>query len=159
MPERLRGLWRQRLRWAEGGGQMLVDNAGPMLRAAAPSLLPVYINAAVAIAWSYCILVLLAIGLLRYVGLPLADWVPSVAIVPAWYELTLCFTYLVQAVMSTTLERRFEPHMLRSLFWIIWYPLAFWVLSATTSVLALPRAFLRPRKGRTTWVSPDRGLR
>jgi hypothetical protein len=28
-----------------------------------------------------------------------------------------------------------------------------------TSVVALPRALLRPRKGRTTWVSPDRGLR
>jgi poly-beta-1,6 N-acetyl-D-glucosamine synthase len=32
MPETLRGLWRQRLRWAEGGGHMLHDNALPMLR-------------------------------------------------------------------------------------------------------------------------------
>jgi biofilm PGA synthesis N-glycosyltransferase PgaC len=159
MPERLRGLWRQRLRWAEGGGQMLVDNAGPMLRAAAPSLLPVYINAVVAIAWSYCILVLIAFGLLRQVGLPLADWIPGVSVLPDWYGLALCFTYLLQALTSTALERRFEPRMQRSLFWIIWYPLAFWALSTTTSVLALPRAFLRPRKGRTTWVSPDRGLR
>jgi biofilm PGA synthesis N-glycosyltransferase PgaC len=130
-----------------------------MLRAAAPSLLPVYINAVVAIAWSYCILVLIAFGLLRQVGLPLADWIPGVSVLPDWYGLALCFTYLLQALTSTALERRFEPRMQRSLFWIIWYPLAFWALSTTTSVLALPRAFLRPRKGRTTWVSPDRGLR
>ena len=56
-------------------------------------------------------------------------------------------------------ESRFEPGMFRSLFWIIWYPLAFWALSALTAAIALPRAALRPRQGRTTWVSPDRGLR
>ena len=61
--------------------------------------------------------------------------------------------------MSTTLERRFEPNIRRSLFWIVWYPLAFWAFSAATSVLALPRVLLMPRERRTTWVSPDRGLR
>ena len=49
--------------------------------------------------------------------------------------------------------------MLRSLFWMIWYPVAFWMLSAVTTVAALPRVLLQPRKERTTWVSPDRGLR
>ena len=47
--------------------------------------------------------------------------------------------------------------MLRGLFWIIWYPLAFWLLSTLTTVAALPRALVRPR--RATWESPDRGLR
>jgi poly-beta-1,6-N-acetyl-D-glucosamine synthase len=159
MPERLGGLWQQRLRWAEGGGQMLVDNAGPMLRGTAPSLLPVYVNAMAAIAWSYCILALMIVGLLRLVGLPVAAWIPGVSVLPDWYGLALCCTYLLQAIMSTTLEQRIEPRSQRSLFWVIWYPLAYWALSATTSVIALPRAFLRPRKGRTTWVSPDRGLR
>ena len=49
--------------------------------------------------------------------------------------------------------------MLRSLYWVIWYPIAFWLISTATTVAALPRALLRPRKERTTWVSPDRGLR
>ena len=49
--------------------------------------------------------------------------------------------------------------MLRSLFWMIWYPLAFWMINTATAVVALPIALLRPRKERTTWVSPDRGLR
>ena len=49
--------------------------------------------------------------------------------------------------------------MLRSLYWMIWYPIAFWMISTATTVVALPRAVLSPRKERTTWVSPDRGLR
>jgi biofilm PGA synthesis N-glycosyltransferase PgaC len=56
------------------------------------------------------------------------------------------------------IERRYEAGMLRNLFWIIWYPLAFWLLSALTTVVALPRAIFRTRRTRTTWVSPDRGL-
>ena len=65
----------------------------------------------------------------------------------------------MQVLVSHLLERRFEPHMLRSLFWMIWYPLAFWMVNTATAVVALPIALLRPRKERTTWVSSDRGLR
>jgi biofilm PGA synthesis N-glycosyltransferase PgaC len=61
--------------------------------------------------------------------------------------------------VSQLLERRYEPDTLKSLFWIIWYPMAFWTISTLTTVVALPRALLRPRQARTTWVSPDRGLR
>jgi len=68
-------------------------------------------------------------------------------------------TYLMQALVSQLLERRYEPGMLRSLFWVIWYPLAFWMITTGSTVVAVPRALRRPRKERTTWVSPDRGLR
>jgi biofilm PGA synthesis N-glycosyltransferase PgaC len=91
--------------------------------------------------------------------LPILPFLPTFTLIPEWYGVTLCMTYLLQATVSTSLERRFEPGMIRSLFWIIWYPLAFWALSALTAALALPRAMLRSRQGRTTWVSPDRGLR
>jgi biofilm PGA synthesis N-glycosyltransferase PgaC len=97
----------------------------------------------------------MAMGLLRLIGLPVADWIPGASVLPDWYGLALCFTYLLQAVMSTALERRFEPRIQRMLFWIICCPLGFWALSTTTLKLALPR----PRKGHTTRVSPDRSLR
>jgi biofilm PGA synthesis N-glycosyltransferase PgaC len=157
MPETLRGLWRQRLRWAEGSGQMLIDNFRAMARGATPSLLPVYVNAVAAIAWSYCMIALMLLGLLHGLDLPVLSEVPTFSLIPDWYGLTLCFTYLLQATLSLALEHRFESRLVRGLFWIIWYPLAFWALSAVTAVVALPRAALRKRQGR--WVSPDRGLR
>jgi biofilm PGA synthesis N-glycosyltransferase PgaC len=57
------------------------------------------------------------------------------------------------------IESRYEPNMTRSLFWIIWYPLAFWLISTLTTIVAVPRVFFRRGEVRGTWVSPDRGLR
>jgi poly-beta-1,6-N-acetyl-D-glucosamine synthase len=159
MPETLRGLWRQRLRWAEGGGQMLIDNAAPIFLGKAPSLLPVYINTLASIVWSYCMILCTVLGLIHIAGVSLLPRLPTFSLIPEWYGLTLCMTYLLQALLSTSLERRFEPGIHSSLFWVIWYPFAFWMLSALTAAVALPRAVFQGRSARTTWVSPDRGLR
>jgi poly-beta-1,6-N-acetyl-D-glucosamine synthase len=159
MPETLRGLWRQRLRWAEGGAHMLADNARPIFSGKSPSLLPVYVNAVVSVVWAYCIILATALGVLHEAGVPVLPQIPTFSLIPGWFGLTLCATYLLQAALSLRLERRFEPKGAASLFWIIWYPVAFWMLSALTTAVALPRAIFRPRAARTTWVSPDRGLR
>jgi biofilm PGA synthesis N-glycosyltransferase PgaC len=159
MPETLRGLWKQRLRWAEGGAQMMADFFRPMITGRAPSLLPVYINYAASVLWAYLMLFSLLVGVMWTVGLAPPAILPGFQLVPEWWGLTLSLTYLAQALVSHLVERRYEPDMLRSLYWMIWYPLAFWMISTATTVVALPRAVLRPRKERTTWVSPDRGLR
>jgi poly-beta-1,6-N-acetyl-D-glucosamine synthase len=159
MPETLRGLWKQRLRWAEGGAQMMVDFFRPMITGHTPGLVPVYINYALSVLWAYVMVFSLAVGLLWTLGFAPEWLLHGFQLVPEWWGLTLTITYLVQALVSHLIERRYEPHLLYSLFWIIWYPLAFWMLSTATTVVALPRALVRPRKERTTWVSPDRGLR
>jgi biofilm PGA synthesis N-glycosyltransferase PgaC len=157
MPETLRGLWRQRLRWAEGGAQMMQDFFRPMLAGRRPTLLPTYFNYLLSVFWSYLVLIELGLGLASLAGLELP--VPAFPLVPGWWGLTLVLTYLAQALVSHYLDSRYERAMLRSLFWVIWYPLAFWLLSAATTAVALPRVLLQPRKERTTWTSPDRGLR
>ena len=159
MPETLTGLWKQRVRWAEGGAQMMVDYFRPVLGGTAPSLIPVYLNYVVSIVWAYLMLATLLVGLLRTVGL---DPIPELAgfgLIPQWYGITLCVTYLLQSLVSLRVERRYEPDLMQGFFWIIWYPLVFWLLQTLSTAYALPRALLRPRNARTTWVSPDRGLR
>jgi biofilm PGA synthesis N-glycosyltransferase PgaC len=156
-PETLRGLWRQRLRWAEGGFQMLQAFFRPMIAGRAPSMAPAYLNYLAGVLWSYSALVTIGVGLLRSLGLG-PPGSPRV-LVPEWWGLTLILTYLPQALISHFLDRRYERGILRSVFWVIWYPLAFWVLSALTTVVAVPRVLTQPRKEHTTWVSPDRGLR
>ena len=157
MPETLKGLWNQRLRWAEGGAQMMIDFFWPMITLRAPTLLPTYINNLLSILWAYVMTLSLGVGLLWAVGLCPPSVLPGFQLVPEWWGLTLTITYLAQALVSHLVERRYEPDMLRSLYWMIWYPLAFWMISTATTVAALPRALLRPRKA--TWISPDRGLR
>lgn len=159
MPETLKGLWNQRLRWAEGGAQMMIDFFRPIIAMRAPSLLPTYINNLLSVIWAYMMVLSLGVGLLWAAGLAPPEVLPGFQLVPERWGLALTLTYLAQALVSHLIERRYEPDMLRTMFWIIWYPIAFWMISTATTVVALPRALLRPRKERTTWVSPDRGFR
>jgi biofilm PGA synthesis N-glycosyltransferase PgaC len=157
MPETLRGLWRQRLRWAEGGVQMMLRFFRPIVSGRRPSLLPTYANFVVGVAWAYLIVVLMAIELLRVLGLELG--LRGTPFVPEWWGLTITVTYLAQALVSGLIQRRYDPLALRVMFWTIWYPAAFWTISAATTVVALPRVLLRPPARRVTWTSPDRGFR
>jgi len=159
MPETLRGLWKQRLRWAEGGVEMMTTFFGPMIALRAPLMLPTYINYVLSVIWSYVMLFSLAAGLLWTLGLAPSGLTTGFQLVPEWWGLTLSITYIVQALISDLLEHRYERDMLRSLFWMIWYPLAYWLLNTATTAAALPRVLLRPRVEHATWVSPDRGLR
>ena len=71
----------------------------------------------------------------------------------------MALTYLLQAVVSESLDRRLEPRYTRTMFWVVWYPFAFWIMQAAAAVVGLPKALLRRRDAAGTWVSPDRGFR
>jgi len=159
MPETLKGLWRQRLRWAEGGAQMLLDYTGPMLKGRSLNLLPVWFNYLLSVVWSYAMIAGILIGLLMAAGVRFPEVVVGVSLLPQWWGAVLAVTYLAQSFVSHWIERRYEPDMIRSLFWVIWYPLVFWILSTLSTVVAFPRVLFRRGEVSGTWVSPDRGLR
>jgi len=159
MPETLKGLWRQRLRWAEGGAQIMVDHGLAVLRLRCPPLIPIYLSYLLSVVWSYAMLISILAGLRDLTGWGGFGILTGVSLIPAWAGLVLCLTYLLQAMVSHLLERRYEPTMFRSLFWVIWYPLAFWLISMATTVVAVPRVLFGRKEKRGKWVSPDRGLR
>ena len=49
--------------------------------------------------------------------------------------------------------------LLKNCFWMIWYPIIYWVIPAATSVTALPKILLRDTEKRARWTSPDRGIK
>ena len=57
------------------------------------------------------------------------------------------------------IDRRYEPGIGRSFFWMIWYPIAYWFLSLLTTLVAVPSTLIRRQRGRAVWTSPDRGFR
>ena len=138
---------------------MMADFFWPMLLGRAPSMLPIYGNFLISVAWSYLVMTSLLAGIAWSLGVSSAGFIRGFELVPQWWGLTLAITYLAQALVSHLIERRYERGGLSTMFWIIWYPLAFWLISVLTTVVAVPRALLRPRAEHTTWVSPDRGVR
>lgn len=158
MPETLRGLWRQRLRWAMGGSQVLLLNFRRMLSWRQRRMWPVYIEFMTSVVWAYSMTALIALWLWGTVlGLPVPYVVPTV--LPQWTGVIVGTTCLLQVALSLALDSRYDRGLKRHFFWMIWYPLLYWLLNVATTIVAVPRVLWRGRGKRARWKSPDRGLR
>ena len=159
MPETLRGLWKQRLRWAMGGAQVVLKNLDAWLQPAQRLLWPLLLETMASVVWSYGMMLLAVVWL---AGLVLPEGaVPALGspLLPHSGGVVLGAVCLLQFAFSTWMDARYDRGLARNLFWMIWYPLAFWMIGCATTVVAYPRALARRRSARARWVSPDRGIR
>ncbi len=159
MPETLRGLWKQRLRWAMGGAQVFLKNLDAWIHPTQRLVWPLLLEMIASLAWSYGMLLLL-VAWLAGLALPVGT-VPALGspLLPHAGGVVLGAACLLQFGFSTWMDSRYDRDLARNLFWMIWYPVAFWMISCATTVVAYPRALARGRSARARWVSPDRGIR
>jgi len=158
MPETLKGLWKQRLRWAQGGVEVMLRHSTDLLSWRKRRMWLVLFEYLLSVIWAYImvfIMLLWAIGL--FVQMPVQLEVRS--ILPSWHGVILAMVCLTQFAASLIIDRRYEARVGRNYYWMIWYPIAYWLLSLLTTVTAVPKTLLKRRRQRATWVSPDRGLR
>ena len=105
-------------------------------------MLPIYVNYVVSLLWAYC----MVIGVSAWA---VTAFVPGVdlgfGLLPELWGTVLTLTYLIQALVSTWIDERFERGTWRSVFWMIWYPLAFWMIRRSPPWSGLPRALMRPQ--------------
>lgn len=159
MPETLSGLWKQRLRWAMGGAQVLLKNLDVLWRPNQNHLWPLMLELCLSLFWSYAMCLLLLVWL---AGLLLpAGTSPALAspLLPQGASVLLGATCLLQFAASKWLDSRYDHGLGRNYYWMIWYPLVFWVINIATTVTAFPKVLLRREGKRARWVSPDRGVR
>lgn len=158
MPETLNGLWKQRLRWAQGGIEVLFAYVPKLWKWNLRRMWPVVIESVISVMWAYSmfgIFVLYFYGL--FFSLP-GEWAIQ-SLMPQWYGAILGATCLIQFFVSLMIDRRYDgSRMLRNYFWVIWYPLFFWILTTFATVFAVPKTLMKTQK-RARWVSPDRGFR
>ncbi|MDA3914920.1 poly-beta-1,6-N-acetyl-D-glucosamine synthase [Oleiagrimonas sp.] len=157
-PETLRGLWRQRLRWAQGGCEVMLRYAKQLPKWRMRRMWGVPIEYLLSVLWAYCMLAIIVLWILgKFVPLPPGLQVPTM--IPHWHGVILGLTCLLQFLISLVIDRRYETRIGRNYYWMIWYPVAYWLINTFTTVVAVPKALLRKRKQRVVWVSPDRGNR
>lgn len=157
MPETYKGLWKQRLRWAQGGVEVLMKHAGNLLSWRKRRMWGVLAEYFFSVIWAYVmlgILILWALGLVF--AMPPALYVDS--ILPRWHGMVLALICMSQFAVSMIIDRRYEAGVGRNYFWMVWYPIAYWLLSLFTTVVAVPKTLFRGKPKRATWVSPDRGV-
>ena len=158
MPETFKGLWKQRLRWSQGGVEVLFAYVRKMFKWRLRRMWPIAIEAMISIAWAY---VIFGIFLLYLYGLffPVPTKWYIQTIIPQWYGVILGVTCLIQFLVSLAIDHQYDKsRTFRTYFWVIWYPLFFWILMMLTSVVSLPKTIFKKQK-RARWVSPDRGFR
>lgn len=157
MPETLRGLWRQRLRWAQGGAEVLFRYGTSLLQWRKRRMWGVLTEHVLSIVWAYAMALTIALwGLGKFVTMPEALEIRS--ILPEWYGVILGFTCLLQFGVALAIDGPYENGLARYYYWMIWYPIVFWIINMLTTVVGVPKAALKRRGTRAVWVSPDRGL-
>ena len=118
---------------------------------------PVLAEYLVSVTWAFTVA---ALGLVLGLGLvlPLPEWAEVNILRPSWATVLLALVCLVQFAVSMAVDRRYEPGVGRTYYWIIWYPVAYWMLSLCTTLVAVPATIFGPRGTRAVWASPDRGV-
>jgi biofilm PGA synthesis N-glycosyltransferase PgaC len=159
MPETFKGLWRQRLRWAQGGAEVFLKHVRRIWTWRRRRMWMMILEYYLSVSWAYALalsVALWAVGL--FVELPPGLYVPTI-VPPSYSGILLAVVCLVQFSVSLMIESRYERGLPRMLFWTIWYPMAFWTIALATTLIGFPRALLKRRGKRAVWVSPDRGFR
>jgi biofilm PGA synthesis N-glycosyltransferase PgaC len=175
VPETLAGLWRQRVRWAQGGFEVLIKHVGIWTDFRYRRIWPIYVEYSLGVIWAVALsgsalawIILWLVKLtcshhLIVARLPLVhafgQAVPVLVnpVYPRWYGTVLCLACLLAFMVSFVVDRKYEKNIMKYYFWVVWYPMVYWILIATTTIKAIYNVVIR-RKRPATWKSPDRGL-
>ena len=119
---------------------------------------PVYTEYIVGAAWCYAWAATVVFWVMTQL-LP-ESWPQSLAvasILPKWTGVILGVTCLLQFTVGLYLDSHYEKGIFRSMFWAIWYPAMYWMLSGIATIVAIPQAlYYRDKVLYATWKSPDR---
>ncbi|WP_447957787.1 poly-beta-1,6-N-acetyl-D-glucosamine synthase [Vreelandella sp. EE7] len=155
MPETLRGLFKQRLRWAQGGGEVFLRYFTQTMRWKNRRFWILMLEYVVSVVWCYSVLLLIIAWLVAKALSP-TTW-PVTASVLSYFSSLLIFISFIQFSVSFYIDSRYDREILKCVYWSIWYPFAYWILNLMTVIVAFPKAMRRQQGRLATWQSPDRG--
>jgi biofilm PGA synthesis N-glycosyltransferase PgaC len=147
MPETLEELWRQHLNSSEGVMKTVILSLPKLLSVTTPHWRGWIfgISYMLSIGWSCLVCLAPVLRLAKSAGIPVPQFLPILSGLPEWC-LALGITYVVQAAISTAIDRRWERKPVSGLNWAVWYPLWHWTLQTATVMASLSQAVTRGRK-------------
>ena len=151
VPETIKGLWRQRKRWAEGGLEVIFRHFDIWGSWKKRRMFPIYLEQVCSFFWSVCWLVLTLLLLIaEFRG-------QTIFTEYLWKSQFLSFVCLLQFAVAIALESQYDKNIKKSVWSVIWYPLIYWYVNVFITLAALLKVIL-PKKKLATWKSPDRGI-
>ncbi len=176
VPETLKGLWRQRVRWAQGGVEVLKKHLDIFRDVRYRRIVPVYLEYFTGILWSHAFILMVVLWLVSVLlGLacqnygyffctegmrpPDGGFMYHSPLYPRWYGAILGLACLLEFMTSFIIDYRYEKKAMSGYyFYVIWYPAGYWFISSMAAIKGFFNVAFR-RKGITAkWKSPDRGI-
>ena len=155
MPESMKGLYKQRLRWAQGGAETIIKYFPKIWHWKNRRLWPMYIEYFVTAIWAvlWVLFALFTLGQKFIFGIDIENmglFETNISI--------LFFTFFLQCILSLYIDSRYERDLLRYGLSCIWYPYIYWLLNTVTLLVGIPKAIFRNKSKFAVWTSPDRGV-
>lgn len=157
MPETLSGLWKQRLRWAMGGAQVMLKNFKVLFSHKQTHLWGLMTELMLSMLWAYSMVLVFLVWFISLFILSLPLLFADSPIIPDEGSVILIGASLLQFAVSKWLDGHYDKGLGKNYYWMIWYPFAYWLLNWLTAITALPKV-LFSKQTRARWVSPDRGV-
>ncbi|MDO1510950.1 MULTISPECIES: poly-beta-1,6-N-acetyl-D-glucosamine synthase [unclassified Neisseria] len=153
MPETVRGLYRQRLRWAQGGAEVILKYFKSVWQLKNARLWPLYFEYFITLLWAYSLFAFTIVHIFDYFVVGNTDF----TLIKVTSLITFMM-FILQFSVSMFIDSRYERKLLRYFISCIWYPYAFWLINSITLMHGFPKALLRDKQRKATWISPDRGV-
>ncbi len=153
VPETLEGLWKQRVRWAQGGQEVILRHWDIFKDWRQRRLWPLYIEQVVSFIWAVdWLIVMIYTCLTAQVVADIVIWVS----ISAFGLGIISFLQLFIALKSDTAYDK----VMKYYIWAAWYPTVYWMMNIFVGLAAIPRTIKSKMKGGyAVWSSPDRGER
>jgi biofilm PGA synthesis N-glycosyltransferase PgaC len=148
VPPRLRGLWKQRWRWALGLAQVLRRHGPVAWSWKTRRMWPVFWESVLSIAWAYCFVVLTTFWIWSWaIGIRPVGVHP----IPNWWGMTIGTLSLTQLLTGVALDGRYDADSRRHYLVAVAYPIVYWMMMSVITALITPKGLLRrARRGTVT---------
>lgn len=155
VPETFNGLWKQRVRWSQGGHEVILRDFKNMLKVRNVSLWLLFLEQILSVVWVYGIVVILAYTLLQlnFLDYYFYDYQLNIFLLSAFL---LTFVNIIQCTLSLMIDSRYERKNNLFVIFLSWYPTFYWIINALVVIVAFPKALKRKKGEFATWTSPDR---
>ncbi len=152
-PANFKDYWKQRKRWALGGWHLLRTHKDIFLDYRYRYLYPSYLETVLSYFWS----VVFVFGtVLWFVTYLLAPAPLGINPIPGWFGALISIACLIQIATALLVNRRYDPKLYQSYFWVPLYPLFFFAVGALTVVWTAPKGLFGDLGQVGIWESPER---
>lgn len=153
VPETLKGLIKQRKRWAQGGQEVMFRHAGIFKSWRRRRMYPIYLEQVMSLVW-IILWFLLTITEIFKLCFNVGSYLPYI-----WKSQFLSVICVIQFAVALWLEQKYDKGIFKYMIAAAWYPIIYWVVSGIVALMALPSTLMRKRNKLATWKSPDRGIK